>query len=113
MNPIMGRAFTEDDGKQGAARVVMLHYGLWQRRFGGDAQIVGRKLILNGVETTVVGVMPVRFQLARQRRLDDAQDCRDVAPWQINESMRQRGGRFASSVARLKPGVSQEQAQAR
>ena len=57
MNPIMGRAFTEDDGKQGAARVVMLAYGLWQRRFGG-ARIVGRKLILNGVETTVVGVMP-------------------------------------------------------
>ena len=61
MNPILGRAFTEDDGKSGRRRVVMLSFGLWHRRFGGDTQIVGRKLILNGDETTVVGVMPSGF----------------------------------------------------
>jgi putative ABC transport system permease protein len=112
VNPIMGRVFTEDDGKQGAARVVMLSYGLWQRRFGGDTQIVGRKLILNGVETTVVGVMPPGFNWHVKGGSMTRKIAEMWAPWQINESMRQRGGRFASAVARLKPEVSPERAQA-
>jgi putative ABC transport system permease protein len=112
VNPIMGRAFTEDDGKPGAARVVMLSFGLWQRRFGGDPQIVGRKLILNGVETTVVGVMPSGFNWHVKGGSMTRKIAEMWAPWQINESMRQRGGRFASAVARLKPELSPEQAQA-
>src|ERR1051326_4284842 len=47
VNPILGRTFTEDDGKPGAPRIAVLSFGLWQRRFGGDPQTVGRKIILN------------------------------------------------------------------
>src|SRR5262245_49505531 len=89
MNPIMGRAFAEDDGKPGAARVVMLSFGLWQRRFGGDTQIVGRKLILNGVETTVVGVMPSDFNWHVKGGSMTRKIAQMWAPWQINESMKQ------------------------
>jgi putative ABC transport system permease protein len=111
VNPIMGRAFTEDDGKPGAARVIMLSFGLWQRRFGGDPQILGRKLILNGIETTVVGVMPQDFNWHVKGGSMTRKIAEMWAPWQINESMKQRGGRFASAVARLKPDVSPERAQ--
>src|SRR5499426_1383226 len=112
VNPIMGRTFTEDDGKPGAARVVALSFGLWQRRFGGDPQIIGRKLILNGSEVTVVGVMPANFNWHVRAGSMTRKMAEMWAPWQIDESMKQRGGRFASAVARLKPGVTPEQAQA-
>lgn len=112
VNPIMGRTFTEDDGKPGAARVVALSFGLWQRRFGGDPQIIGRKLILNGNETTVVGVMPADFNWHVKGGSMTRKMAEMWAPWQIEESMKQRRGRFAMSVARLKPGVTFEQAQA-
>ncbi|MGE0127021.1 MAG: ABC transporter permease [Blastocatellales bacterium] len=112
VNPMMGRAFNEDDGKPGAPRVVALSFGLWQRRFGGDPQIIGRKLILNGAETTVVGVMPADFNWHVKGGSMTRKMAEMWSPWQIEESMKQRRGRFASAVARLKPGVSFEQAQA-
>jgi putative ABC transport system permease protein len=112
VNPMMGRSFTEDDGKPGAARVVALSYGLWRRRFGGDPQILGRKLILNGNETTVVGVMPANFNWHVKAGSMTRKIAEMWAPWQIDGTMTQRGGRFASAVARLKPGVTFEQAQA-
>jgi cell division protein FtsX len=89
----------------------MLSSGLWQRRFGGDPQVVGRKLILDGIETTVVGVTPPDFNWHVKGGSMTRKIAQMWAPWQINESMKQRGGRFASAVARLKPEVSPEQAQ--
>jgi putative ABC transport system permease protein len=112
VNPIMGRAFTEDDGKQGAPRVVALSFGLWQRRFGGDPQIIGRKLILNGNEATVVGVMPANFNWHVKAGSMTRKIAEMWAPWQINPANLQRRGRFAMAVARLKPDVTFEQAQA-
>ncbi|MGH9832825.1 MAG: ABC transporter permease [Blastocatellia bacterium] len=112
VNPIMGRAFTEDDGKQGAPRVVALSFGLWQRRFGGDPQIIGRKLILNGNEATVVSVMPANFNWHVKAGSMTRKIAEMWAPWQINPANLQRQGRFAMAVARLKPGVTFEQAQA-
>src|SRR5215217_2596598 len=46
-NPILGRTFANDDGSEGQPRVVVISYGLWQRRFGADSHIVGREIILN------------------------------------------------------------------
>jgi putative ABC transport system permease protein len=112
VSPFMGRSFTEDDGKPGAARVVALSYGLWMRRFGGDPQIIGRKLILNGVETTVVAVMPANFNWHVRAGSMTRKIAEMWAPWQIDRTATQRAGRFASAVARLKPGVTPEQAQA-
>src|SRR5215475_146482 len=115
VNPILGRAFNLDDGKPGQPRVVVLSFGLWQRRFGGDPQIIGRKLSLNIFNTTeaiVVGVAPADFGWHIQAGSLTRKVAELWAPWQVDGSLRQRSGRFASAVARLKPGVSFEQAQA-
>jgi len=112
VNPILGRAFTPDDGKPGQPGVVVLSFGLWQRRFGGDPQVVGRKLILNGNEATVIGVMPADFTWHVKGGSMTRKMAEVWSPWQVGEQTRQRRGRFASAVARLKPGVAFEQARA-
>jgi hypothetical protein len=60
--PILGRAFTADDDRVGAAPVALLGHRLWQIRFGGDPSVVGRALTVDGTTTTVVGVMPDGFE---------------------------------------------------
>jgi len=64
VEPILGRAFQPGEDSPGAANVVLLSYGFWQRRFGGDAAIVGQSLTLNGSPYTVIGVLPPNFQFA-------------------------------------------------
>lgn len=61
--PYLGRAYTRDDDSPGAAPVVVLSYELWQRTFGGDPALVGGDIDLDGVRTTVVGIMPRGFDL--------------------------------------------------
>jgi putative ABC transport system permease protein len=60
--PVIGTVFTADDDKVGGNRVVVLSYGLWQRRFGGDRSVVGRTLTLDGQVYTILGVMPPEFR---------------------------------------------------
>ncbi len=62
VNPVVGRTFTTGEDVQGKNNVCVLSYGLWQRRFGGDPQIVGKSLVLSDVPTEVVGVMPASFK---------------------------------------------------
>jgi len=59
--PYRGRNFTSEEDKAGVPRAVILSYGLWQRRFGGDENVIGRSITLNGVDHTVVGVMPANL----------------------------------------------------
>src|SRR5690349_12388054 len=61
VKPVLGRVFTRDEDKPGAPSVIVISYGLWQRRFGGDSNIIGREVNIGG-KTTVVGVMPAGFQ---------------------------------------------------
>src|SRR6266542_1730456 len=63
VQPLLGRVLTSHDDEPGTPRVVVLSYGFWQRRFGGDPSIVGREIILSGDPQTVVGVMPQGFTL--------------------------------------------------
>src|ERR1700754_2816064 len=62
VRPILGRDFTPDDAKPDAPDVVVLGYGLWQRRFGGDTKVIGQNLNVNGTPAEVIGVMPSGFQ---------------------------------------------------
>ena len=110
-NPLAGRTFLAEDGGVGQPRVALISYALWQRRFGGDKQIVGRQIILNNDPVTVIGVMPANFGWHIQRGTQVSKPADIWVPFQITNELRQRRGRFASAVARLKPGVTIEQAQ--
>ncbi|CAN5450183.1 ABC transporter permease [soil metagenome] len=110
-NPILGRTFAPGDGKPGEPNVVVISHGLWQRRFGGDRQIVGRKITLNNQENTIIGVMPADFGWHLQKGAMASKPAEVWSPWQVSNKLRQREGRFASAVARLKLGVTFAQAQ--
>ena len=60
-NPLLGRTFAADDGREGQSPVVIISYGLWQRRFGGDMGIVGRQITFNNQPETIIGVKPGTF----------------------------------------------------
>lgn len=103
-NAFRGRTLTAQDYQPGNERVVVIGYGLWQRRFGGDQNLVGQKLVLNGQPYTVVGVMPQEFQFPADREV--------WAPRVLRENDRQlRGPTYWNVIARLKPGVTASQAQ--
>ncbi len=65
VQPALGRDFIEDDDKHGVGRVVIVSHGFWQSALGGDPQILGQVLTLDGIPRTVVGVMPATFEFPR------------------------------------------------
>ena len=105
VQPLLGRVFTEDEDVR-AAPVAVISYGLWQRRFGGARDVVGRKIILNDTPREVIGVMPRGFYFMPARDIDV------WMPTSFSASMlRNWGWHNVHCVARLKPGVTLEQAQ--
>ena len=109
-NPLLGRTFAADDGREGQSPVVIISYGLWQRRFGGDMGIVGRQITFNNQPATIIGVMPATFGWHIQKGTQASKPADVWIPFQITNELRTRRGRFASSVARMKPGVTIDQA---
>src|SRR5215211_6053249 len=109
-NAILGRTFVAEDGGEAQPRIAVISYGLWQRRFGGDPNIVGRQIILNDLPTPIIGVMPANFGWHIQKGTEASKPADIWIPIQITNELRVRRGRFASAVARLKPGVSMDQA---
>jgi len=105
VDPVIGRTFQPGEDKPGTQRVTVLTYGMWQRRFGGDAAILGQSLTLNGESYIVIGVLPASFQFAlRQADL--------WLPYQPNEGQLTRRFMHGTNViGRLRPGVSLEQGQ--
>jgi len=110
VNAFQGRTFDATDGVPNQPNVVVISYSLWQRRFGGG-QVVGRKITLNNRENTIIGVLPanVGWFIHKGSMINRAPEI--WSPWQVSNELRQRQGRFARAVARLKPGVTFEQAQ--
>jgi putative ABC transport system permease protein len=101
--PARGRAFTTEDEQAGERRVV-IGFDLWQRRFGGADDIVGRAIQLDGFSFTVIGVAPPGFQYPRHTQVYEL--------YRLNANQRQmREAHFLKVVARLKPGVTVAQAQ--
>src|SRR5882672_10582456 len=105
VEPVIGRTFQPGEDKPGAPRVVVLTYGMWQRRFGGDKGIIGESLTINGDPYTVIGVLPASFQFA----LRAADLWRPYQPTQNQLTARFMHG--TNLIGRLKPGVSAGQAQ--
>ncbi len=106
VKPSIGRTFSRDEDQEGKEQVVVLSHALWQRRFGSDTNIVGRKITLDGKPFTVVGVMPKRFFFpTRESEL--------WVPYAMSpEEASGRGDHYLRAVARLKPGISRERANA-
>jgi putative ABC transport system permease protein len=111
VEPIKGRSFTEEDVTSDANPVI-LSYNLWQTRFGSDPKIVGQSITLNGKEATVIGVLPAGFQWFVKKGSLTGKPAELWFPVGFTESESLRKGRYMSAVARLKPGVTREQAQA-
>jgi putative ABC transport system permease protein len=108
--PILGRVFTPEEQEDGKDFVIVLGYGLWQRRFGGDPQIVGKKVLLNSRPYTIVGVMGPDFRALPSTLVSpEGQFYRPVAEG-FDDSKRDE--RHLRAIARLKPGVTVAQAQA-
>src|SRR5713101_1219261 len=105
LTPLLGRTFTPAEAAPGGLHVIVLGYGLWRRRFGGDSGIVGRSVPVAGGSATVLGVMP------RELRPMPWGTEEFWEPMRLNESDRSRGGRYIMVVGRLKPGVTQAAAQ--
>ncbi len=104
----LGRTFLPDEDQPGQDNVVILNHSLWQRQLGADPSVIGKTLTLNGRSYTVVGVMPSDFRLPQ--RVDGPLVPLALGPKELSDS--QRGLRYLQAIARLKPVVLLEQAQA-
>src|SRR4051794_8090680 len=112
VSPLVGRTFAADEGPDGNDRVTVLGYALWQRRFAGDPAIVGRTIQINGRPITVIGVMPADMRLFVKRGSLVAKPADLWRPFAFTAAQREPRGRYMSAIARLKPGVPIDAAQA-
>jgi putative ABC transport system permease protein len=101
--PILGRTFTAEEDRPKNDLVVILSHELWERRFGAKPNVIGQKITLNNRSFTVIGVMPPGFKFPE---VDDL-----WVPLALDTTMWTRNDHGLSAIARLKPGVTLEQAQ--
>ena len=104
LRPVAGRLFTVENETEGKDRVVVISYGLWQRRFGGAADVLGRTVALNAIPHEIIGVMPPEMRWPQT-----AEAWKPLAPSQQRREA--RGAFWLPVVGRLKPGVSLATAQ--
>ena len=105
VNPVLGHSFTPEEDRVGGPAVALIGYGLWQRRFGSDQNIVGQTINLEGRSRTITGVMPRDFDIPAASEI--------WVPMQVDPEavpLNQRSQTSFETIARLKPGVSIEQA---
>lgn len=105
VQPFLGRAFSAEEDRPGAKKVVILSYSLWQRLFNGDRNVIGKSLRIEGDPATVIGVLPLRAQYP------DTDAAEIFYPLARDPDSMPRQGRPFSGVARLKAGVSVQKAQ--
>jgi putative ABC transport system permease protein len=109
-SPILGRTFTSDEDRPNQLPVAVLSYGLWQRQFGGAADVVGRPISIDGKDARVVGVMPAGFQLPTDYGEDAAEPTQLWIPLAIDPAHTERGDHGFYGAALLRPGVTPAQA---
>src|SRR5262249_5673181 len=107
ISPLLGRVFTEEDDRPGAARVVILSHRLWQERFYSDPAIVGRVITLGQLDFTIIGVMARDFEFPR-----GADVWTPLLSTMNPRTAENRGAVFLQAIGRIKQGVSIEHAEA-
>ena len=105
VDPVLGRTFQPGEDKPGGPKVTVITYATWQKRFGGDPNVVGQSVNLNGENYSIIGVLPASFQFAFR----PADLWRNYQPTEAQLSRRFLHG--TNLIARLKPGVTMAQAQ--
>ncbi len=105
VNPVLGRGFTvEDDSPKTPERVLLTH-AYWERKFGGDQAVVGKSVVVDGKPREIIGVLPAGFRFLNE-------NPQLVLPFRFNRAELHVGNFSYQGVARLKPGVTLEQANA-
>jgi putative ABC transport system permease protein len=105
VKPVLGREFTEKDNQDKSPDVVMLSYGYWQRRFGADQKVIGRRIMVDGAAREIIGVLPKDFWF-----MDMGHDL--LLPLRFDRSAVRLAGYNFQAIARLRPGVTIQQANA-
>ena len=108
VQPAMGRLFTAAEDREGAPGTLLLSYQLWQAVFGGDADVIGRRVNLDNEPFVVIGVMPRDFHFPSR----DAELWMPTRFHEHDDDFRDRNNNYLNVVARLKPGVSLDRARA-
>ena len=104
--PALGRLFTREDDSPSAPETVVISYGYWHQKFGGDPGVIGRSIIADGKPRQIIGVLPKGFHFL------DEKDAAVIAPFKWDRSKTKLGNFSYRALARLKPGVTIEQASA-
>jgi putative ABC transport system permease protein len=107
VRPLLGRAFTSDDDRPGAARVVILSNRLWRQQFNADANVIGQTITLNDNGFSVVGVMPANFEFPKGADL-----WSPLSATMGGGALENRSAVFLQVVGRLKPGITIAQTEA-
>lgn len=103
VRPVLGRTFTQEDDAPGPANTAMLSHAYWMRVFNGDPRAIGQTLMVNGVAREIIGVLPPDFIFLRY-------NPQVVLPFRFNRAQLFVGNFSYQGVARLKPGVTIEEA---
>jgi len=108
IQPMLGRNFTADEDRPNAPNVVLISYELWRSQYGGDAAIVGKTISIDGQTARVIGVLPPAFEFPTLEHVDV------IGPQGLDEAAQRKAmpGAVMFVFARLKPGVTIEQASA-
>jgi predicted permease len=106
VKPALGRLFTREDDTASAPKTVLLSYGYWQKKFGGATSVIGQSITMDGNARQIIGVLPRGFQFLDYDKVDL------VVPMAWDRSKTHLGNYSYEALARLKPGVTMEQASA-
>jgi putative ABC transport system permease protein len=106
VKPLRGRVFLPEEDKVGGAPLVVVSHGFWQSRFGGDEGLIGQQITLDGKSKTVVGVMPPNFALPPGDQTEVW-----LALGTLADGMQNRAVHLLTTIGRLKPDVTLQQAQ--
>ena len=106
VKPFLGRLFTQADDTAALPQTVILDYGYWQKKFGGSRSVIGQSITVDGKPRQIIGVLPKGFHFL------DWDDAALVVPMQLDRGKTHLGNFSYQGLARMKPGVTMEQASA-